>query len=142
VGAIVEWLPDEPGRLGAGPGEIRTYFVDIPVMKVLGVEVYGGPNQAITLPTQALVGDALAYARYWVPTLVDDAMTRARQYAPVVGRDLVDSAWPILQTKLEEELPRLVLEVQPEVQKIQRRFEWALGIFAVGIVGFVWWRTR
>ena len=133
--------------LGAGPGETRTYFIDVPPMEVLGVDVWGGPNTEITLPTQALVGDVVGYARWYVPALVDDAVARLKQHMPAIVDEAVARAAPELLGILEAEIPRLWKEdVQPMVRVEERRLIKVLyittGLLLAGMVGAAWWKYR
>lgn len=138
-----EW---ESGALGAGPGETRDYFVDVPEIDIGGVFSIGGQqNVRFGLPMQALVGDAVAYAAPYIPYAVDNAIARARQHLPYLGPEVANAVWPTLQRQIEAELPRLIAQVQPEVKKIEKRFEWALGLTVVGVAavaGVFWWKMR
>jgi len=74
---------------------------------------------------------------------------------PVVGKqnidipvdrmatDAINAAWPVLQSKLKAELPKLIQQATPAVEAQSRKLAMTLGVIIVLSVGAAaWWIKR
>lgn len=60
-----------------------------------------------------------------------------------MAQDAVNAAWPVLQSKLKAELPKLIQAAQPAVQAESRKVVMRLGLIIVLSMGAAaWWIKR
>jgi len=103
-----------PAGLGAGPGPVETYLVDMPFP--------WGDNTAVTLPVQEIADD-------FTSAILPEASARANQ--------LIERQWrQMIRPDIQDELDRI------DVIKKELITAFAVGIGVLGVGAYFIWRKR
>lgn len=110
----MSWSPTEGAALGAGPGPVETYFVDLPLP--------WGNNTEIRMPIRQMSYDAVNAA--W-----PNIRGRLEQAIPDVTRRFLNEMEPTID-RAEKNLNRALITV------------WTVGGAALALAGYYLWKRR
>jgi len=117
--------------VGAGPGPVKTYKVDMPFP--------WGANTEITVPVQAMVDDTWAALQPKVDALITQAEEEVSSYAPDEVRTVMNSVViPKIQSQMEEAFAEMDMMKDDALKAVLG----VTGILVIAIGLSAWWVKR